>query len=132
MKKSVRFTISMALILSMFVASLAAAQAAAIEPRYTGIYDLSASLSISEQGQASCYGQATVKSGYTADITVELKRDGTTIKTWTNSGSGIVSAGGTYYVTSGHTYVVTTSATIYDQNNHVVESPSKTTGEKTY
>lgn len=69
---------------------------------------------------------------YTADVTVELKRDGITIKTWTASGSEVISAGGTYYVTSGHEYVVTTTATVYDSNGKIVESPSKDSPSKNY
>ena len=89
------------------------AQAAQSAPRYIGISELYSSLTISSAGRASCEGSAEVRSGYTVNLTVELKRDGVSIHEWTASGSGTVTAGGTYYVMSGHDYVVTTTAVSY-------------------
>lgn len=132
MKKTVRYSILMVLIFGMLLASITVAQAATIQPRYIVIRSLQATLSISEQGRASCVGQVYVTSGYTADLTVELKQDGTTIMTWKNSGSGRFSAGGTYYVKSGHTFVVTVTAVVYDSNGHIVERESHPSLEKFY
>lgn len=130
MKKHTRNVISLLLLLGALVANFGAAQA--VEPRYIGISSISSTLDISASGAASCSGRAAVKSGYTVDLKVELKRDGTTIKTWTNSGSGTVSAGGTYYVFSGHEYVVTTTATVYDKNGVQIEAPYMDSAEKSY
>jgi len=116
--------VSLLLLLSIVMAGFGAAQAAEIEPRYTGIAHVYAVLNISEIGAASCGGSTRVRSGYTADLTVELKRDGTTIKTWTASGTGNLTAGSTYFVTSGHTYVVTTSVVVYDSTGTIVEDTS--------
>lgn len=121
--KTVHKTISALLLISILMASLVTTQAAGIEPRFTGISSLSSGLSISSNGGAKCSGVAIVRSGYTVDLTVELKQDGNTIKTWTASGSDRVSAGGTYYVMSGHEYVVTTTAEVYEGRT-LVESPS--------
>ncbi len=96
----------------------------AIEPRYVAITSLSSTLNISSAGAAECTGNVEMWDGYTADLKVELKRDGTTIKTWTDSGSGEVSAGGTYYVTSGHDYIVVTTATVYNRSGRWIESPT--------
>lgn len=136
MKKSkrVRSVVSLFLILGAFMASAAMAQASEIQPRYTGISQLSTGLRITSAGAAICDGSVDLRSGYTVDLTVELKQDGTTIKTWTASGVGsdVVSAGGTYYVASGHKYVVTTTAVVYDKNGNVVESPSENSARWTY
>lgn len=130
MKKHIRSAISLILLLAVMMATFATAYA--VEPRYTGIARLDSSLTIANNGAASCSGSATTYSGYTATVKVELKQDGTTIKTWTNSGSGTVRAGGTYYVESGHTYTVTTTATVYDSNSQVIGTPSKDSPSTSY
>lgn len=61
-----------------------------------------------------------------------VKQDGTTIKTWSTSGSGIISAGSTYYVTSGHEYVVKTTATVYNSDGKIVEVQSENSLTKSY
>ena len=130
MKKHIRPTILMLLAVSMLMAGFTTAQA--VEPRYTGITRINSTLTISAKGAARCTGEIMLRPGYTADLTVELKQDGTIIKTWTGTGSGTISAGSTYFVTSGHDYVVTTTATVYDSNGKIVESPSKDSAEVSY
>lgn len=130
MKRSIRTAAALLLLLGTLTATLTAAQA--VEPRFTGISTLTSTLNISSSGAASCSGSVRLYSGYTANLTVELQKDGSTIKTWTNSGSGKITAGGTYYVPSGHDYVVVTTATVYDSNSVEVESPSATSPEKSY
>lgn len=123
MKKTVRFALTLSLVLAILTSGFVAAHAA--EARYTGIYYMYSSLTVSSSGKATCTGKVTLRDGYTADLTVELKQDGNVIKTWTASGSEDVSGGGSYYVTKGHEYVATTSAKVYDANNKLIESPSK-------
>lgn len=130
MKKHTRTAISLLLLLGALMANFATVQA--VEPRYTGVTQISSTLNISNSGAASCSGKVKLRNGYTADLTVELKQDGETIKTWTSSGSGTVTAGGTYYVMSGHDYIVTTTATVYDSNNKLVESPSTDSLKSSY
>ena len=130
MKKHIRPTILMLLAVSMLMAGFTTAQA--VEPRYTGITRINSTLTISAKGAARCTGEIMLRPGYTADLTVELKQDGTIIKTWTGTGSGTISAGGTYFVTSGHDYVVTTTATVYDSNGKIVETPSKDSTKVSY
>ncbi len=130
MKKHVRFVSSLVLFLVILVTSLVIAQA--VELRYIGINQFYSTLDISSSGAAFCEGEVELQKGYTANLKVELKQDGVTIKTWNNSGSGYVTAGGTYYVMSGHNYIVKTSATVYDSNNKVVESPSVDSIEEYY
>lgn len=130
MKKHTRSAISLLLLFGALMASFATAQA--LEPRYTGVAQISSTLNISQSGAASCSGRAVLWSGYTADLTVELKQDGNTIKTWRSSGSGTVTAGGTYYVMSGHNYIVTTTATVYDSNGNKVNTPSEDSPQSSY
>ena len=130
MKRSIRTAAALLLLLGTLTANLSAVQA--VEPRYIGTARITSSLNISKSGAATCNGKAVLWDGYTADLTVELQKDGSTIKTWTSSGSGTVTAGGTYYVPSGHTYVVVTTATVYDSNSKVVESPSMDSAERSY
>ena len=132
MKKLIRSTIPVFLLLCALVGNLLVAQASEVMPLYTGITTLASGLTISDAGKATCEGTALLRSGYTADVTVELKRDGTTIKTWTDSGSMKVTAGGIYYVVSGHTYVVTTTADVYDSDGNWVATYSKNSLTKDY
>lgn len=132
MKKIAHSIIPALLLTSILLCNLVSVQATEISPRYTGITVLTASVDVSSAGKATSNGKVMLRDGYTVDLTVELKQDGSTIKTWTTSGSGIVTAGGTYYVKSGHTYTTTTTATVYDADGNVVESPSKTSPGKDY
>lgn len=132
MKKTIRSAIPLFLLLAALAGNLVVAHASDIMPLYTGVASLTSGLTVSNTGKATCNGNVMLWDDYTADVTVELKRDGITIKTWTASGSEVISAGGTYYVTSGHEYVVTTTATVYDSNGKIVESPSKDSPSKNY
>lgn len=130
MKKHTRSAILLLLLFGTLMASFVTAQA--VEPRYTGVAQIYSTLNISNSGAASCSGKVVLWNGYTADLTVELKQDGNTIKTWKSSGSGTVTAGGTYYVMSGHDYIVTTSATVYDSDGNNVCTPSTDSPKSSY
>lgn len=124
MKKKVQKIVSLSLLLFTLFTTFAIAKNTEIKPMYTGITRLTSSIDI-VSGIATCSGEVRVRGGYTVDLTVELKCDGNTVKTWTASGSGLFNTGGTYGVFSGHNYVVTTSAKVYDTNGNVIETPSK-------
>ncbi len=130
MKKTVQSALALFLTLALLVAGTATVFA--MQPRFTGIIYMYSTLQISSAGKTTCEGKAYLRSGYTADVTVELKQDGTVIKTWTDSGSGDVIAGGSYYVATGHEYVVTTTVEVYDANGTLVDNPSKDSQTKTY
>lgn len=100
--------------------------------RYTGISGISAGLTISNIGGATCTGDAITYSGYSVDLTMELQRDGSTIKTWSKSGSTVVSLSKTYYVTSGHNYQVVTSVDVYNSKGAYVATYSCTSNVKSY
>lgn len=130
-KRIISSLFAMALLVSVWSTNCLAAESTQIEPRFTGISALYSTLTVSANGGAACNGKVITRSGYTADVTVELKQDGTTIKTWTASGSGVVSAGGTYFVMSGHDYIVTTTVDVY-KSGTLIESPSKDSPESSY
>lgn len=132
MRKTVRAALSSFLLLGILLTNIASAQEATITPRHTGISSVTSGLTISKSGCARCTGIVIVRDGYTASIKVELKQDGSTIKTWTDSGTDTVDAGGIYYVKSGHTYVVTTTVTVYDSDGKFVEKPSQDSPSKYY
>ena len=88
MKRTLGKSVSVILVLAcMLSAFCIGARAVEVEPCYTGIMSLSATLDISSGGQASCYGYVSSRSGYSVDLKMKLQRDGRTIKTWTDSGS---------------------------------------------
>ena len=99
-----------------------------LQPRYTNIRSLTASLEISKSGCASCYGKVVLtKSTDTVDLTMELQRsrDDTswdTVKTWDTSGSGTIYLDEDWYVTSGYSYRVHVTAEVYSSNGTLVET----------
>lgn len=129
MKKFIRSTATLFLLIGIVMATLTTTQA--VEPRYVGVATIYSSLEISSGGMATCSGKASLRNGYTGSLTVELKRDGTAIKTWSSSDSSNLTAGGIYYVESGHSYVVTTTVTVYE-GGKVVETPSKDSAKCNY
>lgn len=132
MKKTLRSVVSVCLLAAILLGGLGAARASAVTPRYIRVSTLVSRLTISSMGRAVCSGEVTVDPGYTVELKVELKRDGTVIETWTDSDTLLVSVEGIYYVTRGHEYVVTTTATVYDANGNIVEAPSKDSPVKSY
>lgn len=82
-----------------------------IEPRFTGIDAMAASLSINDNGRALCGCSVLADTGYSVNVTMELECDGTEIKTWTGSGSRVDLAE-PYYVTKNHDYQVVVTARV--------------------
>lgn len=133
MKKLIRSTVPMLLLVSMLMGSLASAHASEVSLQYIEIASFSSGLRISNTGRATCEGTAMMwEDDITTTVTVELKKDGETIKTWTETGTEVISAGGIYYVPKGHTYVVTTTVTVYDADGNVIECESKDSPSKYY
>lgn len=97
-----------------------------IKPYYVGASDANCTLSI-VSGKATCRGLLTLRSGYTASLTLSLQKysDGEwkTQKTWTGSGSAIQKP---YYVSSGYTYRSKLSAKIYNSSGKYVETVTAT------
>ena len=103
-----------------------------IDPRLTGIANMGAVINISDKGWATCAGNVTPKTGYSVDLKVELQQDGSTIKSWTGSGSRFFEVHNRYLVSSGHDYEVKVTATISDSRDHVVATEVLYSGVWTY
>ena len=118
---------------SMLITFAYASETSKNEPlRYTGISSITAGLTISNTGCATCSGSASAYTGYSVDLTMKLLQDGSTIKTWTTSGDYFVPLTKQYYVTSGHNYQVLTSVKVYDSNDTYIATYSIYSNVKTY
>ncbi|WP_305131173.1 hypothetical protein [uncultured Oscillibacter sp.] len=104
------------------VANAKAVDETEISPRYTGISKITAGLTINAGGYAHCLGEVRSNNGYSAILTVELQQDGTTIKSWTNSGEGLCSVDEGYNVAKGHSYQVIVTAEVKNSRGIVVET----------
>ena len=126
LKKFLPMTVLCVLLIAMS-AVISGAEETSIMPRLTGIDLQSASLTIDDNGRALCGCSVLAKPGYSIDVTMALEQDGTTIKTWTGSGSR-VDLSKPYYVASGHDYqvVVTTRVETLEGSyllSYTIESP---------
>ena len=106
-----------------------------VSPFYTGVVTVTRSISISNSGCATCYGRIVVRSGYTADMELELQVSSddetwSTIKSWTSSGSGTMTLDKIYFVSSGYYYRVLCTADIYDGDGNFVEGIAETSGSQ--
>ena len=93
-----------------------------VMPRYTAIKSYTEDLSISSTGVLSCYGKTTVYSPYVAYVKVELKKNGTTVKTWTNRQDTSASVDNTYNASRGNTYILRVTHSSYDSSGNLIES----------
>ena len=98
--------------------------------RYVGVVRILTTLKIESNGLAKPYTSVTLKSGYSADITMALEQspkgqnDWEEENSWSTSGSGIVILSKSWFVPSGYDYRVVVDVTVYDENGSEVESPS--------
>lgn len=105
-----------------------------IMPQNIAIIDHSRISTISS-GTANCYGYTKTQSGYSAKVTVELQRKGTTwttIKTWTASDSAKAVVDETYSVSRGYSYRLKTTHYALNSNGSVVESTVKYSSTVSY
>ena len=100
--------------------------------RYTGIASIGAGLTINSAGKADCTGTTIIYSGYSANLTMKLQQDGTTIKTWTASDTSAITLSKSYYVMSGHNYQVVTSVDVYNSKGAYVATYSCSSNVKSY
>lgn len=114
------------MLMFLFLMSTASASNS-IQPRYTQVRSFRVNLSISDSGCAQCVGQVELRdSSYEIDLAVELQRNNgwswSTIKSWSASGTGVVSLDKEWYVSSGYTYRVYASAEVTAPDGTVVET----------
>lgn len=106
---------------------LVSVASAAVQPRYQSICTFTANIDISSSGRATCYGKVmTWDTTDVVDLTLELQRTTyngtwTTIKTWTNSGSSVVSVDKDWYVASGYYYRVAVTAELSTSDGEFIE-----------
>lgn len=140
-KKFTLRLISSLLLICMCVVPLSAFAAlpdeTPISPLYTGVATVTRSIDVSSGGCATCYGRIVVRSGYTADMELELQLSSddeswSTIKSWTNSGSGTLTLDKIYFVSSGYYYRVICTADIYDSDDNFVEAIAEASGSQYY
>lgn len=105
-----------------------------IKPMYTGLSRLSSSLTISSTGTATCSATGTIKSGYTATITMQLHRgSGAVVRTWTFTGvTGAFMYSKTQGSLTADTYYVSVNAKVYDGNGIMVDNVTVNSVSKIY
>ncbi len=122
--------ILMALCMLSTSALAAVADGNKILPRYVGITQINATLSIDKTDKATCESVVKLKNPtYRADVTMTLYRssDGskwTSIKSWSDSGKGRVTPSENYYVLSGYYYKVEVTAKVYNAASTLLETVS--------
>lgn len=93
---------------------------------YTYVDSISAGLSISSSGLATCTGTCiSTSSTYSVELHVTLRNENGLVQTWTTTSNRYASLSETYYVSSGHTYYVYVYARVYS-NGTQIEAASKT------
>jgi len=106
----------------------AAASQATVQPRWTYLDAVSATLDINALGVASCRGQAAVNSSNRIAVYVTLQQQTTsgwvTIRNWSATGSGAAQAFGQYAVARGYTYRINVFAYVYDDRGNIIETGS--------
>lgn len=123
-KKVIAVIMAMVMCLGMtntFV-SAATADDSVISPQNVAIISTSNELTLNSNGKLECYGKTATQYGYTAGIIVELQRNGTTIKTWTDNGGMTALVDETYTYTSGYTYQLKLTHKAYNSAGTLVES----------
>ena len=90
--------------------------------RYDNVSRMFVSLSISDKGLSSCYGEIVLR-----DMSLILQKSKNQVswsdeKTWTTDGSYVVLIDKDYYVVSGYYYRVKLSGTVYDSSGAYSET----------
>lgn len=80
-KHALAIILAVGVVMSMLIPAVAA-QSPEINPRYVGISNISAGLTISTSGKATCVSSVMPDNRYTVTLTMELQQDGRTIKSW--------------------------------------------------
>lgn len=97
-----------------------------ISPRFSTVSTFKATLSINSSGYATCKGIIDMRTGYTAEVLLELQqKNGTnweTIKEWSDSGRW-PDINDNRFVTAGYDYRLKLSADVYGAGGNLVESP---------
>lgn len=105
----------------------------ALDPRFEHLSRISAGLTISTLGRASCGGSFTIYDiydGYDSRMTMVLEQYTDSgwepVKEWSEdfTGAGVKMMDKGYYVSSGYRYRMTVTAEIFDSRGNVIETVS--------
>ena len=110
---------------------VAAESYSSIQPRYTYVSSVRATLSIdTSSGIATCTGGVVAKDVQPVEVVVSLQKDmGTywkTIKSWSGTGTMSTEITNRYAVASDNTYRVYVAGYVYDSDNNLLESATAT------
>lgn len=127
-QKTLKRLLCVLLVMAVLTSGVTVA-AADIMPYYDATSRITASLTISSSGLASCGGTIRLSdSDCYANLTLQLQRytsnGWSPVYTWTESDATNIS--GLRYVTSGYYYRVICNANVYTSSGTYVESPSAT------
>ena len=99
-----------------------------VQPRWTYLQTVTASLNINLLGVATCDGTGTSRVIKDVKIIVRLQQETdtgwSTLKTWTATASGAVGAGGSHAVAKGYNYRTVSSVYVYDDDGNIIETGS--------
>ena len=129
MKKAVSIITAICLIISLATPVLA---------RYQYIDRISANLTISSSGTATCDGLVTsISAGGNGEVTVTLERfvngSWTYVNSWTTTGRALYTTGThSQSVTSGFWYRVVVVGKVYNSSGTLLETADITTGARYY
>lgn len=116
-----------ALVILLLTNSVVASGNSTVQPRYTYMNSVSASLTINEsKGEATCVAAATAWTCSSVKITCLLQRyqngGWQTIKTWSDTDSDIVTVDNTWIIEQGYKYRLRAVGYALDSSNTVLES----------
>ncbi len=130
MKKKIAIVTVILLLMQIFCCFVyaASAEAPSIQPYYTGVRTVSSTLSVENEstGYACCFGTITMRSGYTADMTMTLVRvesNGSeyTMDTWYQEDATYPYMEYYRFLMKNYTYYLRVDGDIYDANGNYVE-----------
>ena len=93
-----------------------------IMPRFVGITSYDSELKLNSSNVLCCYAQTTVRTPYVASVKVELKENGSTVKTWSAKEKLGATVDETYKPTKGSSYILRVTYATYDSSDNLIES----------
>lgn len=129
MRRLVSLALVLLLVLSM--TSVVSAAIWPIDPLYTYVNSVYASLTIDTTwGIATCNGGVSSKANHPVKVNVYLQKDTgvywQTVQSWSVSGDWDADLSRSYAIYHGYTYRVLTVGYVYDNSGHILESASVT------
>lgn len=128
MRKTLAVVMVIGILCTIIIPVAAATNENMIQPRWSYLDSVYAYIDINWLGVATCEGSATARSSVEVETVVRLQQltdtGWSTIKSWSDTGTGTAGTGGKYAVARGYDYRVTVSGYVYDGNGNIVETGS--------